>query len=139
MAAWFEGLSLRGFSKFMRKQSDEERQHSLRIFDHICDRGGEVKVGPIAEPRGDYASPKDVFQASQAREQSNTRSIHELYRLAQERNDYPTQTMLHWFIDEQVEEEAWCEEAQALLEMVGDNKSALLMLDKRYGEKAGEA
>ena len=34
------------------------------------------------------------------------------------------------------EEEAWCEEALALLEMVADNRSALLMLDKRYGEKA---
>jgi ferritin len=136
MAAWFEALSLRGFSKFMRKQSEEEREHAMRLFNHICERGGEVKVGPIVEPRGDYSSPRDVFQAAHAREQSNTKSIHALYRLAQERSDYPTQIMLHWFIDEQVEEEAWCEEALALLDMVDDNKSALLMLDKRYGVMA---
>ena len=69
-------------------------------------------------------------------EQKNTASIHELYRLATEHGDYPTQTMLHWFIDEQVEEEAWCEEALALFDTIGDNPSALLMLDNRYGKKA---
>ncbi len=46
--------------------------------------------------------------------------------------------MLHWFIGEQVEEEQWCEEALALLEMVGDNRSALMMLDNRYGSRAEE-
>ena len=136
MAAWFEGLSLRGFAKFMRKQSDEEREHAMRFFKHINDRGGQVEVGSITKPRSDFGSPNDVFQAAYTREQSNTKSIHSLYGLAQERKDYPTQTMLHWFIDEQVEEEAWCEEALHLLEMVGDNKSALLMLDKRYGAQA---
>ena len=138
MAAWFERLSLEGFALFMRKQSDEEREHAMRFFDHICDRGGEVKVGPVAEPRTDYSSPSDAFQAAYSREQSNTKAIHELYRLAGEKRDYPAQTMLHWFIDEQVEEERWCEEALDLLEMAGDNKSALLMLDNRYRKKAEE-
>ena len=139
MAAWFEGMSLRGFASFMRKQADEEREHAMRLFDHISNRGGEVAVAAIQQPRTDYGSPKGVFEAAFAREQSNTRSIHELYRLAQDNNDYPTQTMLHWFIDEQVEEEQWCEEARHLLEMVGDNKSALLMLDNRYGKMALES
>ena len=136
MAAWFEKMSLRGFAKFMRKQSEEETEHAMRVFDHICDRGGEVTVGPIEKPRADYGTPKGVFEAAYAREQANTSSIHELYKLAQERADYPTQTMLHWFIDEQVEEEQWCEEALHLLEIVGDNKSALLMLDNRYRKMA---
>ena len=44
--------------------------------------------------------------------------------------------MLHWFIEEQVEEESWAAEAVALLEMAAENRSALLMLDKRYGMAA---
>ncbi|MHC4947658.1 MAG: ferritin-like domain-containing protein, partial [Planctomycetota bacterium] len=54
-----------------------------------------------------------------------------------EHHDYATQTMLNWFIDEQVEEEQWCDEAVALLETVGDNPSALLFLDSRYGRRTG--
>jgi len=41
--------------------------------------------------------------------------------------------MLQWFITEQVEEEQWAEEAIGLLDVAGDNRSALLMLDTRYG------
>ena len=138
MAAYFEGASLRGFAKFMRKQAEEETEHAMRIFDHIFNRGGRAKAGAIPEPRGSFDSTKSVFESALARERSNTEGVHALYRLAVDTQDYATQTMLHWFIDEQVEEEQWCEEALAVLEMVGDNRSALLMLDKRYGEKAGE-
>jgi ferritin len=95
-----------------------------------------VKLGPVGEPTFDFGSPKAVFDAALAREQANTRSIHDLYRLAADHNDYPTQIMLQWFIEEQVEEEAWCEEAVAHLEMIGDSRGALLMLDKKYGRRA---
>jgi ferritin len=44
--------------------------------------------------------------------------------------------MLHWFIEEQVEEEDWCEEALAHLDMIGDSSGSLLMLDKKYGKTA---
>ncbi len=138
MVAYFEQLDLRGFAKFMRKQSEEEREHAMRIFTHIFDRGGQVKLESIAEPRSDFNSPRSVFEAAFARERANTKSIHEIYQLALDESDYATQTMLHWFIDEQVEEERWCEEALKLFEMVGDNRSAMMMLDHRYGSKAEE-
>ena len=133
MAAYFEERSLKGFAGFMRTQAEEEGQHAMRIFDHICDRGGSVKVRSIPAPTGQFDSARDVFQAALQREQSNTRSIHDLYRLAGECDDPTTQIMLHWFIEEQVEEESWAAEAVALLEMAAENRSALLMLDKRYG------
>ena len=90
-------------------------------------------------PRGmvRYHNP-GTYNVDSSQLQANTASIHELYALASDVRDYATQTMLHWFIDEQVEEEQWCQEALDLLEMVGDNRSAILMLDKRYGEKGTE-
>ena len=136
MAAYFEQRSLKGFAGFMRSQAEEEGQHAMRIFDHICARGGLVKVGAIAAPAGRFDSARGVFKAALQREQSNTSSIHALYRLAGECNDPATQIMLHWFIEEQVEEESWAAEAIALLEMAAENRSALLMLDKRYGTAA---
>jgi ferritin len=138
MAAYFEHNSFKGFAKFMRKQCEEETEHAMRLFDHIYERGGRVKLGSIAEPTRDFGSAKAVFEAALAREQANTRNIHDLYKLALDANDYATQVMLHWFIDEQVEEEDWCEEALAHLAMIGDSSGALLMLDKRYGRKAEE-
>ena len=85
-----------------------------------------------------FDSTKAVFGAAFTREQANTKAINQLYQIASDAGDFATQIMLHWFIDEQVEEEKWCQEALALLEMVADNRSAMLMLDKRYGEMADE-
>lgn len=133
MAGWCESQNLRGFAAFMRRQSDEERMHALKFFDHIIDRGGVVHVDALAAPNLSFDSALSVFRAALERERANTRSINECYRLAAEQNDYATQTFLHWFINEQVEEEQWAEEAVGLLETAGDNRSALLMLDNRYG------
>jgi ferritin len=136
MAAYFDDSNLPGFAKFMRKQNEEELEHAMKLFDHICERGGRVKFGPLAEPTFEYGSAKAAFAAALAMEQANTKSIHALYKLALDHGDYATQTMLHWFIDEQVEEEQWCEEAVAHLDMVGDSRGSLLMLDKKYGKVA---
>ncbi len=136
MAAFFEQQSLKGFAGFMRRQAEEEIEHAMRVFDHISARGGSVRIGAIAAPTGNFDSARDVFQAALEREQSNTRSIHDLYRLAGDADDPATQIMLHWFIEEQVEEESWAAEALALLDMAADNRSAMLMLDKRYGATA---
>ena len=136
MAAYFEDKSLPGFAKFMRAQCAEETEHATKLFDHICERGGRVKLGPVGEPTFEFGSAKAVFEAALAREQGNTKSIHHVYKLALDHGDYATQTMLHWFIDEQVEEEAWCEEAVAHLGMVGASGGSLLMLDKKYGKLA---
>lgn len=132
MTAFFDHLNMAGFASFMRTQADEEREHALKFFDHICTRGGRAKISAIPEPAFGFDSPKAVFEAAYEREKSNTAAIHALYKLASDHGDYATQTMLHWFIDEQVEEEQWCEEAVALMEMAGDNRSAMLMLDKKY-------
>ena len=133
MTAYLEGRNLNGFAAFMRRQSDEERAHALKIFDHISERGGTPRLMAIKVPDQEFDSAKAVFEAARNRERDNTRSIHALFKLARDHDDYPTQTMLQWFIEEQVEEEAWCEEAVDLLTMAGDSSSALLMLDQKYG------
>jgi len=137
IAAHFEEQNLKGFSQFMRQQSDEERMHALRIFDHIAARGGKIEMGALPAVATEYPSTLDAFKSAYAREQENTKSIHEVYALAVQMQDYPSQTMLQWFINEQVEEEEWCEEAIALLELAGDDPGALLQLDAKYGSTGG--
>ena len=101
MAAYFESLSLTGFAHWFRLQSEEERKHALRFFDYVNDRGGRVILGAIDEPQNEFASPLDVFEHALAHEQRVTAAIHAIYALAAQENDYPTLSMLQWFIDEQ--------------------------------------
>ena len=61
--------------------------------------------------------------------------INKLYALTQKENDYPTQIELQWFITEQVEEEKNAGAIVEQIKMIGDNKVALLMLDRQLGAR----
>jgi ferritin len=129
MSAYFESLNLKGFAHWMRIQSDEEREHALKLFNFILERGGSVELGAIEQPPSEFGSPIEIFQASLGHERKVTASINDLYSRAAVENDYASQVFLHWFIEEQVEEEANASEMIDRLHMAGDNKAALLMLD----------
>ncbi|HNS01589.1 MAG TPA: ferritin [Anaerolineae bacterium] len=138
MSAYFEAENLAGAASWMRKQAGEEQEHALKIFDFILDRGGHVVLQAIGQPAVDFASPLAVFEDAYAHERKVTQSIHDLYALALRQNDYPTQVMLQWFIDEQVEEEKTSSAIMAQLKMVGDSPAALLMIDRQLAARTSE-
>ena len=55
--------------------------------------------------------------------------------MATKEKDYATQSMLKWFVDEQVEEEASVGEIVARLEMIADSKNGLFMMDRELGKR----
>lgn len=138
-SAHFENASLPGFATWMRKQYEEEILHAMRLFDHMHDRGGRAQLKAIAEPTGKFDKALDAFEMALKHEQKVTASIHNLYALAAKENDYATQAMLQWFINEQVEEEKNVGQVVDWLRMGGDSPVALLMLDQKLGARGGEA
>ncbi|OGO21779.1 MAG: ferritin, partial [Chloroflexi bacterium RBG_16_51_16] len=103
MAAYFENKNLPGFSHWMRLQADEEREHAMKFYEHLIERGGRVLLNAIEAPITDWQSSLEVFKEAQAHEAKVTASINALYELAQKEKDYPAQVLLQWFITEQVE------------------------------------
>lgn len=139
MSAFFESTSLPGMANWMRVQSEEERLHAMKLFDHMCDRGGTVVLQPVAQPKQSYDTPLSVFEAALENEQKVTQAINSLYALAQAEQDYPSQVLLQWFITEQVEEEKTAQQAIDQLKMAGSDASALLMLDQAFGNRPAAA
>ncbi len=140
MSAHFEAANLSGFAHWMRLQSQEEVEHAMKFFDFVNERGGQVVLQAIDQPPVEFGSPLDIFEQTLEHERKVTALINELYELALEENDYPTQMMLQWFIEEQVEEEASAGEIVETLKMLGDQTHALVMLDRELGQReaAGE-
>jgi ferritin len=138
MAAYFEAASLPGFASWMRIQSQEEVDHAMKFFDFVNERGGRVELRAIEQPTVAFESPLAVFQAAYGHEQKVTGLINNLYTLALEEKDYAAQVMLHWFIDEQVEEEANASQIVDLLERIGDRDQGLIMLDRELGRRGAE-
>ena len=135
MAAYFDANTLPGFANWMRMQFHEEQAHALKFFDFVYDRGGTVKLQPIEGPPIEFESPIEVFEITLGHEQKVTGHIHDLYTLAVEERDYPSQNLLQWFIDEQVEEEKNAGDILDMLKMVKGNSHALLMLDRELSAR----
>lgn len=135
MAAHFEAESLDGFGSWMRLQAQEEVGHAMRLFDFAVRRGGEVGLVDVPAPEAKLGSPLQVFRLALEHEIKVTALINELYELAAAKKDYPTQLELQWFIEEQVEEEASAGKIVEQLEMVGDDRAALLTLDQKLGSR----
>ena len=137
MALYMDAVHLSGFASWMVAQSDEERTHARRLLRYMLDRNGNVELDSIPKPKVDYGSVNEVFEASLTQEKSNTQSINALYALANELDDYATQAHLKWFLDEQVEEEKSVTDILGRLELAGDDKTAILILDQTLSERSG--
>jgi ferritin len=76
-----------------------------------------------------------VFEQVKRHEQGVTKSIEDLYGLAQSDKDFASQVFLEWFISEQVEEEKNSAQVLESVRRVGDNQAALVMLDRELGQR----
>jgi ferritin len=138
MAAYFEEKNLSGFANWMRVQAEEEREHAMKFYDFILERGGKVTLKAIDAPKTEWNSNLEVVEEVAAHEAKVTASIYALYELALQEKDYPAQVMLQWFITEQVEEEKNAADIVADLKLIEERGTAVLMLDKQLGKRSAE-
>jgi len=129
MSAHFETLNLTGSAKWMRTQHDEECEHALKLYQHILDRGGRVTLKAWDAPPADFPSALAVWEQALAHENKVTAMIHGLYAQAVKENDYAAQTMLTWFVSEQVEEEKNAALMVERFKQVGNQPGALIIAD----------
>jgi ferritin len=110
LSVWCISRNFKGFAAFFSKQAGEEREHAEKFMKHVHDRGVAPELVAITAPKQNFKSLLEVVEQAQAMEQANTRGINAVYEAAVATRDYPAQVLMHWFIKEQVEEEAWADE-----------------------------
>lgn len=135
MAAHFEAENLPGFAGWMRAQSDEEREHAMRIFNFVLDRGGRILLQSIAQPPVEFDTPLAVMRTALEHEMKVTASINALFAQASKEGDYASQVMLQWFVNEQVEEEKVATEIVEHLKLIGKDGPALLLFDRELAAR----
>lgn len=136
MSAWCAREGKPGMAHWFEVQFQEEQDHARILFNYVLQRGGRVQLKPIAEVPTEWKSALDVFESTLAHEQKVTSLINSLYALTHEENDYATQSMLKWFVDEQVEEEENASSLIDSLRMLDGNGYGLFMLDKDLAARA---
>lgn len=136
MAAHFEASNLQGSAKWMRRQAQEEVSHAMKIFDFVNDCSGRVVLKAIPEPQGEFSSIVEIWESALKQEQAVSERIRSLYELAAEEKNYATQTMLQWFVAEQVEEEKTATTILDQVMKIGPSSSAIYFLDRHLGKDA---
>ena len=135
MSSDMSDKGMAGVANWFAIQFKEEQDHAMKFFNYVISRGGKVTLKPIEKVDTEWKSPLAAFEQTLQHEEKVTSLINDLYALAEQEKDYATQSMLQWFIDEQVEEE---ENAKAIidtLKLIGDNGYGLYQLDKELATR----
>jgi len=130
MSAYFSDKGLLGFANWMRVQAQEEQAHAMLIYDFLINRGEKVILTAIDTPQNDWDNSLSVMEAVLKHEVYVTELINNIVTVAEEAKDRATMSYMNWFVDEQVEEEANAQDIISKLKLIGEDKSALYLLDK---------
>lgn len=135
MSTYCHSIGHTGVSNWFKIQYKEELDHAMILFNHVHSRDGRVTLKAIEAVPTEWKSLFDVFEETLKHEEKVTSLINNLYALSLEEKDFATQSMLKWFIDEQVEEEETAQDIIDDLKMIDGNGYGLYMLDKDLGAR----
>lgn len=139
LAADFEERHWSGFSQWMHVQSQEEWLHATRFTNYLLQRGGALRLRPVAAPTYGFDSPLAAFERALSHEKRVSAAIHDLYAKVSAENDYSSLPLLQWFVNEQVEEEDNVGRIVERLRLVGADNTGLLFLDRELAARPAPA
>ncbi|QWX83924.1 ferritin [Cellulophaga sp. HaHaR_3_176] len=130
MACWAEVKGLEGVAGFMYDQSQEERDHMLKLVKFINERGGHAQISELSAPNVTFSSFKEMFEKLFEHEVFVSGSINELVHISLQEKDYATHNFLQWYVAEQIEEEAMARTILDKINLIGDDKGGLYLFDR---------
>lgn len=133
MSLHFEHEGRNGIANWFKIQFQEEQAHALALMDYLNARDAKVILKPIAEVPTSWDSPIAAFKATLEHEKTVTDSINNLYAMAEEAKDFATRQKLNTFVAEQVEEEESVRQIIDDLDLIGEDGTGLLQLDRELG------
>ena len=135
MAMHFENAGYKGVANWFAVQFKEEQDHATIFMNYVNSRDGKVTLRPIDAVDTSWDSIQHAFEKTLEHEKVVSSLINNLYTIALEEKDYASQSMLKWFIDEQVEEEEAARDYIDALKKIGDHGYGLYMFDKELAAR----
>jgi ferritin len=130
MAAWAYTQGLNGVGDYFKTQSHEEREHMLKIFDFLVDAGGMPVSPEVTKVQRNFEGLRDLLVQALEQEISITQSFNNISDHCLKVKDFQTQRFLHWFLDEQLEEEQQARRCIELYDLIGLDNGGIYKIDK---------
>lgn len=131
IANHFDSTGLDGYSHYYRIEAKEEIDQAMKIYKYLHSNNYKVKLMIINENKKVFDSILEVLEYGKEVEKDVTKSIEEIYKLADEKGDLKTMEFITWFIARQTAKE---EAAQKILDESRAFKeaAALYSLNNKY-------
>ena len=139
IANFYSRKGLDGFANWYEIQAKEEQDHAMLMYQYLHNNDVVVTLGAIAKPDKVYTTLMDPLMAGLEHEKYVTSLINNIYRAAQESNDFRTTQFLDWFIKEQGEEEKNSTDLITKMELYGDDARSLYMLNSELASRVYSA
>lgn len=133
MASWCDRNGFDGSADFFFQQSNEEREHQLKLYKYILDMGGTAISPEINNIKLEYSTFREVFEDALDQEIAITQSFKNIVARCHKEQDYVTLEFLNWFLKEQREEEYIARRALELFDVIGENGTGFWDVDKNIG------
>ncbi|HEY9088917.1 MAG TPA: ferritin [Anaerolineaceae bacterium] len=126
IAAYFESEALDGLAKLFYKQSDEERDHAMKLAHYVVETGAQLAIPAVEAPKVTFSSAEEAIQAALNWETEVTRQINNLMDIAVAEKDYLAREFLDWFVVEQLEEVTSMEKLLRIAQRAGERNIIML-------------
>ena len=130
MSAWCDHKGLMGCAHFLKRQSDEEHDHMMKLVEYLQEVDGRPVIPSIDQPPKDFEDINSLFENVLAHEQKVTQAINDLVEFATQDKDHSTYNFLQWYVEEQREEENLMRTILDKINLIGDSPQKLYYIDK---------
>ncbi len=130
MASWADSQGFNGVANFFFAQSEEEREHMLKLVKFVNERGGTAIIPGLDQPDQSYKSLNALFQRFLDSEVAVTQNINGIIDECLKLKDYNTNNFMQWYVTEQLEEEATARTLLDKLNIIGDNNAGYYIFDR---------
>ncbi|WP_129713962.1 ferritin [Pedobacter sp. SYP-B3415] len=134
MASWCNQNGFDGSADYFMKQSDEEREHQLKLFKYLLDMGANAISPEVLGIKSDFGGFREVFEEALEQEIAITQSFKNIVARCHKEQDFVTIEFLNWFLKEQREEEYKARRALELFEVIGEEGTGRWHIDKNVGK-----
>lgn len=106
LANWCSYMGYNATAELYNKQANDELDHRNKFIKYLLDTGYEVPPLDINPHNTKISNLEQSFKLSLKLEQETTKELLAIKMACEDSEDYVSSSLLNWYLDEQVEEEA---------------------------------
>jgi len=106
IAVYYDAETLPNLAAHFYRQTLEERNHAMMLVQYLLDSNEPVEIPGVSAPKSAFSDAAEPVRLALEQEKTVTGQISNLAVLAREENNLVGEQFMHWFLQEQREEES---------------------------------